>query len=234
MISSSEKTTAASGVLNAAAIAAAAPTGMSALTCSGLQPEITAEHRGYPAADLHRRSFASQGNATGQSRCRAKEFSENRTEGDAARPAQIARLWFAAPRYRGHPGNNGTAGTPCRESPEREPARDARLRCPRDKAASLKRSVTTMNATTAKPVRAPITSVSTRNTCSSRLRMPGIAWTKGLLHQRGLPPLSASFTVPPSRNRPNDGSFRFGASAAGDRIASLFFATLYISYHDIL
>ena len=59
MISSSAKITAATGVLNAAESAPAAPTGTRSRTRSRRQLQPASDDRGEPGADLHRRTFAS-------------------------------------------------------------------------------------------------------------------------------------------------------------------------------
>ncbi len=84
MISSSEKSTAAIGVLKAAANAAAQPTGTSALTCLGVSPRIAGDHRGDSRAHLHRGAFAAQRDAAGQSRGATEELAQNGAEGDPA------------------------------------------------------------------------------------------------------------------------------------------------------
>ena len=64
--SSSVNSTAAMGVLKAAASAAAAPTGNQRLHASRRQTQTPAQHRGDARADLHRRAFAAERNAAGQ------------------------------------------------------------------------------------------------------------------------------------------------------------------------
>src|SRR6202040_3582068 len=50
------------------------------------------QNGGDARADLHRRAFASEGNAAGQSGARAKEFAEDRAKGDAATAGVERRL----------------------------------------------------------------------------------------------------------------------------------------------
>ena len=64
--SSSVKSTAAMGVLNAAASAAEAPTGTSALTLLVLKPSLRPSTEAMPADHLHRRTFAAQRDAARQ------------------------------------------------------------------------------------------------------------------------------------------------------------------------
>ena len=72
------------GVLKAAAMAAAAPTGIRAFTFSGRRPRVASENGSDAGADLDGRAFASEGDAAGESDGSAKELSENGAEGDAA------------------------------------------------------------------------------------------------------------------------------------------------------
>src|SRR5271155_846311 len=61
-----------------------------------------------------------------------------------------------------------------------------------------RRSVTKMNATTARPVSAPITRVSRRKTCSSWSRMRANKGTKGRFHHSGLGLFPCGATLSPS------------------------------------
>jgi hypothetical protein len=63
MISSSEKSTAAIGVLNAAARAAAQPMGTIDFTCSPVHPTIASDHRRESSTHVHWGSFATEGDA---------------------------------------------------------------------------------------------------------------------------------------------------------------------------
>ncbi len=80
--SSSVNSTAATGVLNAAASAAAAPTGINSRILIRSQAQAPAEYRRDSRAYLYRRSFAPQSNAARKRRRTASELAQHRAHGD--------------------------------------------------------------------------------------------------------------------------------------------------------
>ena len=84
MISSSENSTAAIGVLNAAASAADAPTGTSHRTCAVLSPSRRAMTDAMPAPMWTDGPSRPERDAAGERRRAADELSEHRAEGNAA------------------------------------------------------------------------------------------------------------------------------------------------------
>ena len=92
MISSSANSTAATGVLNAAASAPAAPTGTRSRTRSGEQVQPLADDRREAGADLHRRPLAAHRVARPDAQHAGEELAERDAAGDHAAREVVGRL----------------------------------------------------------------------------------------------------------------------------------------------
>ena len=136
MISSSENSTAAIGVLNAAASAADAPTGTSALTLRRAQAEAAAEHGGDAGADVHRWPFAAERDAAGQRRRAADELAEHGAQ---------ARCRPSRDEQRGL-GLRDAAAARVREIAEQQEAGDERRRAVGTSSAAPARSARRIHA----------------------------------------------------------------------------------------
>ena len=109
--SSSEKSTAAMGVLKAAASAADAPTGNQGAHAARAQTEPAAEHGRDARAHLHARTFAAQRDAAGQRDRAEPELAEHGAQADVAVAQEEGDLGLrnaAAARIR---ENSDTAGS---------------------------------------------------------------------------------------------------------------------------
>ncbi len=115
MISSSENSTAAIGVLKAAASAAARADRNQRLDLLLAEAEPPGDHRGEPGADLDRGPFASQRDPARQRGRAAEELADHGAEGDLAVADERARLGL---------GNAAAAGV--REVAEEQVAGDER------------------------------------------------------------------------------------------------------------
>src|SRR5439155_5280825 len=167
--SSSENSTAAIGVLNAAAIAALAPMGMSAFTFSWLSPSQRPSTDASPAPTC----------TAGPSRPRGIPLASV-AEVQKNFPSIVTRVIRPSRAYNAA----FVCGTPLPRAsgkyrysrypmPSELATGTSNLRHPIPPAGYSRapnRSVSKMNATTVAPTSAPITSVSARNTCSSRSR----------------------------------------------------------------
>ena len=102
MISSSANNTAAIGVLNAAASAPAAPTGMSSLMRAGDRRSQRPMADAMPAPNLHRGALSPHGVARADAQHGRDELAERDPDPESHRPADGRRPWSAAPRSRAH------------------------------------------------------------------------------------------------------------------------------------
>jgi len=160
--SSKANKTAASGVLKAAAIAAAAPTGTSAFTFS-CAIQLAAQHGCNARSHLHGRTFAAEWNSAGKCRGCTEELSKDRAQGNspAARIQGGFRLW------------NTTAAS-IRKVAEQQITHSQRAShwnqqpppscAARGYSRAPNRSVSRMKATTTAPTQCPINRVRTRKT----------------------------------------------------------------------
>ena len=153
--------------MNAAASAAEAPIGTSALTLAGRQAESAAEHRRDARADLHGGPFAAEGDAARESDGAEPELAEHRAQADEAvaneerdlglRDAAAARVGEVAGEQNAGRQSDPTTGITRRRHAARS----------RDRGARPSFSVRRMKATTTSPTTAPMMSVRTRRTLSS-------------------------------------------------------------------
>ena len=109
-ISSRVNRTAASGVLKAAATAAAVPTGISDRTCSSLRPRRRPATRCNSGADMDRRAFATKSNTAAQGDGRADELANHGSKADDA-----------VLQNQGHARLRDSAPSGIREEPEQQP-----------------------------------------------------------------------------------------------------------------
>jgi hypothetical protein len=183
MISSSEKSTAAIGVLNAAASAADAPTGMSQRTWAVLRPTRRATTDAMPAP------MCTDGPSRPSAMPLANDVAQQRNLPNTVRRVMRPSWTKIAARVCGMPlprasGKYRTIRNPVTSAPNvgtrmrRHPAPPAGYMC------ATRRPVSRMNATTTRPTSAPMMRLSTRARRSSLRRRSSTSSTRRSVHRR--------------------------------------------------